>query len=424
LAAKQLFGWRVSGDFHYDEPRRFIMLFRGNPVSDSRVDKLAQVLVRYSTAVQPGNVVSLTGPPPAEPLMVALYREVLRAGGYPVVFMVPETCTEILYRHGNAGQLAFIDRLQTWEVRRADVCIHLVTGDQRGGQAAMAVGKRALHQQARRPLLDRFLRRAGEKSLRWLAVQVPSGAAARGAGLALADFEDLVYRAGRLDREDPVAAWHAVSQKQARLMACLQQGKDLRLMTPSGTDLRLGITGRAWINGDGRQNFPDGEVFTAPLEHATEGLIFFDFPALHGGQVAERIRLMFRAGRVVNASAAHGEEFLRAMLRQDAGASILGEVGLGCNYTLTRPTGQTLLDEKIGGTCHVALGRADPATGGQNQSALHWDLICDLRQGGQVELDGRVIASEGRFVASDWPQPEAGLGELPDAAFPPVQAGD
>jgi aminopeptidase len=375
-------------------------------MAEGQIDRLAQVLVRYSTSVQPGNVVSLHGPPPAEPLLVALYREVLRAGGHPVVLMAPEACTEALYRHGSASQLAFVHRLEAWEVEQADVCIHLLAGNQFTAGFLPAPGKQAIHKGARRPLRDRFLRRVAEKSLRWLAAAFPSTSAARAAGMTLAAYEDLVFRACMLNCEDPVAAWRLLADRQRRLIDVLERGRTLRLVTAAGTDLRLGIAGRNWVNGAGRDNFPDGEVFTGPIEDATEGVIHFDFPGCHGGRAVEGIRLAFRAGRVVQARAARGEDYLQALLDQDAGASVLGEVALGCNYALERYTGNPLLDEKIGGTCHVALGASYPASGGKNESALHWDLVCDLRQGGRVELDRKDISRNGRFLATDWPHAE------------------
>jgi aminopeptidase len=383
-----------------------IYLSRGTFMAEGQIDKLAQVLVHYSTAVQPGNVVSLHGPPPTEPLLVALYREVLRAGGHPVVLMVPEACTETLYRHGSAAQLAFIPRLEAWEVEQADVCLHLMAGNQLPAGSPPAPAKQAIHQGARRPLRDLFLRRAAEKSLRWLAAAFPSASAARSAGMTRTAYEELVFRAGMLDREDPVAAWRLLADRQRRLIDILERGRTLRLVTPAGTDLRLGIVGRTWINGAGQDNFPDGEVFTGPVEDATEGIIHFDFPGSHGGRAVEGIHLVFHAGRVVQASAARGEDYLHALLDQDAGSTVLGEVALGCNYALERYTGNPFLDEKIGGTCHVALGASYPATGGRNESALHWDMVCDLRQGGRVEVDGKLISSDGRFLAADWPRAE------------------
>ncbi len=373
-------------------------------MAETRIDRLARFLVGYSTAVRPGELVSLVGPPAGEALLVALYREVLLAGGHPLVQMVPEACAELLVRHAGDAQLAFVSPLEAREVELADVRVHVLAG----GDHPPAFGdpaRLAVLQQARRPLRELFLSRAAAKSLRWLVAQFPCPAFARRAGRTPADYEDLVYRAGLLDRPDPAAAWRAQSGRQGRLLECLAAGRELHVVTPAGTDLRVGVAGRTWVNGDGRENFPDGEVFTAPVEEATEGVARFDAPPMPGGRDVREVRLVFRAGRVVDASAGRGEDFLIALLDQDAGARVLGEIALGCNYALPGPTRNPLLDEKIGGTFHIALGAAHPASGGRNRSVLHWDLVGDLRPGGRVELDGRPVSVGGRFCSADWPQP-------------------
>jgi aminopeptidase len=374
-------------------------------VRDPRIDQLAQVLVRYSTAVRPGQVISLVGPPPAEALIVALYREVLHAGGHPVVVMSPEACTEMLYRHASPEQLAFVNPLEAREVEAVDVTIHVLAPENTRALTGTDPAQQAVHKMARRPLMDQFLRRAAEKSLRWVVTQFPCHASAQDADMSLADYEDFVFQAGLLHRPDPEAAWRRLSEQQARLADFLNTVRELRLVTPAGTDVRLGVQGRTWINCDGHENFPDGEVFTGPVEDATEGIVRFDFPAVHGGREVDGVRLVFRAGRVVEAAADKGEDFLFRMLDQDEGARVLGEAALGCNYGITRHTRNTLFDEKIGGTFHLALGASYPESGGKNQSALHWDMVGDLRQGGRVEADNRLVVESGRFLDRDWPRP-------------------
>jgi aminopeptidase len=372
---------------------------------DPRLDKLAEVLVRYSTDVRRGELVSLHGPIPAEPLIVALYRQVLRAGGHPVIYMAPEVCAQILLQEGNAEQLSFFNPLDLREVEAVDVAIHVRAPENTRALTNINPSKQAVQSKARRPAMEIFLRRAAEQSLRWVATQLPCQASAQEAEMSLADYEDFVFGAGMLDRPDPAAAWQTLSERQAQVVRFLSGVRELRFQTLNGTDVRVGTEGRTWVNCDGRENFPDGEVFTGPIEDATEGVVRFDFPAVHGGREVQGVRLTFRGGRVVDASAAKGEEFLLRMLDQDPGGRVLGEVAVGCNYAITRHTRNTLFDEKIGGTFHLALGAAYPETGGKNQSALHWDMVCDLRQGGRIEADGRLISENGRFLNGDWPQP-------------------
>lgn len=374
---------------------------------DPRVDQLAKVLVRYSTGVRRGELVSLHGPVLAEPLLLSLYREVLRAGGHPTVTMAPEGCSRILLQQGSPEQLSFLNPLDLREVEAVDVAIHVLASENTRALSQIDPNQQALRSKARRPIMEIFLRRSAEQSLRWVASQLPCQASAQEADMSLDEYEDFVFGAGMLDGADPTAAWRTLSERQARVVNFLHGVRELRFFTPNGTDLRVGTAGRHWVNCDGHENFPDGEVFTGPIEDATQGTVCFDFPAVHGGREVQGVRMVFRAGRVVEASAAKGEEFLLRMLDQDAGARVLGEVAIGCNYAITRHTRNTLFDEKIGGTFHVALGSAYPESGGKNQSGLHWDMVCDLRQGGRIEADGRVISENGRFLNSDWPQPEA-----------------
>jgi aminopeptidase len=163
-------------------------------------------------------------------------------------------------------------------------------------------------------------------------------------------------------------------------------------------DLVIRVGGRRWKNAAGEHNFPDGEVFTAPLETATRGRVTFSFPALYGGREVEGITLTFAEGRVVEATAAKGADLLQAMLDLDAGARVLGEFAFGTNYGIARFTRNILFDEKIGGTVHLALGAAYPETGGTNRSGLHWDMICDLRSDSEVRADGEVIYRNGKFL--------------------------
>jgi aminopeptidase len=377
-------------------------------MQDLRLDKLAEVLVHYSTGVRRGELVSLLGPPLAETLVVALYREVLRAGGHPIVHLAPEACLEILLRSGHTEQLAFQNPLELHEIESVDVSIHVLGTENSRALTNVDPARQALRSTARKAFMDTFLRRAADKSLRWVATQFPCQAAAQEAEMSLAGYEEFVFGAGMLDRAEPAAAWRTLSLRQARVVDFLQKVGQLRFVTAGGTDLHVGVAGRTWINCDGHENFPDGEVFTGPIEDATEGVVCFDFPAVHGGREVNGVRLRFLAGRVVEASAVKGEAFLVSMLDQDSGARVLGEVAIGCNYAIKRHTRNTLFDEKIGGTFHVALGAAYPESGGKNQSGLHWDMVCDLRCGGRIEADGQVISNHGRFLNRDWPQQNIG----------------
>jgi aminopeptidase len=216
--------------------------------------------------------------------------------------------------------------------------------------------------------------------------------------MSLAEYEDFVFASCHVHEEDAAAHWRAVAvdlEARARELAAV---RELRIVGPD-TDLRLGVDSRVWLAADGHYNLPDGEVFTSPIETETEGEIRYTFPAIYHGREVEDVRLRFEEGRVVAAEAAHGGDYLRSLLDMDDGARILGEVAFGLNYEIDRFTRNILFDEKIGGTMHLALGSGFPQTGGRNTSGLHWDMICDLRDEGEVYADGELVWKDGRFLA-------------------------
>lgn len=240
--------------------------------------------------------------------------------------------------------------------------------------------------------------RAAEGTLRWNGTQFPTQAAAQDAEMSLAEYEDFVFGAGMLNHPDPVGAWKRLSERQQRLVDLLNGKKDYHVVAANGTDVRLSIAGQTWVNCDGHENFPDGEVFSGPVLDSVNGQINFSFPAVHLGREVQDVKLTFRDGKVVDAQASKGLEFLIAMLDMDSGSRFLGECAIGTNYSITQYTRNTLFDEKIGGTVHFALGSGYPETGNKNESGLHWDMVVDLRTGGYVEVDGQKISVDGEFT--------------------------
>jgi aminopeptidase len=235
---------------------------------------------------------------------------------------------------------------------------------------------------------------------RWCSTLWPTDALAQQAGMSLDDFSAFVERALFLDRPDPVGGWRELGAFQDRLIGKLKPAGELRIEA-EGTDLTLSVKGRTWINSDGRRNMPSGEVFTGPLETSANGRIRFAVPSSPAGVEVAGVELTFREGEVVDARAERGEDYLRHALATDEGAKRLGEIGIGTNYGIDRPIGAILFDEKIGGTVHLALGRSYPESGGKNVSAVHWDLICDLRAGGRLTADGQVVQEDGRYRQLD-----------------------
>ncbi len=376
---------------------------------DPRLEKLADVIVNYSTGVKPGDLVRLTAPTVAEPLLVELFRKVVAAGGHPMARTSPDELSEILLKTGNDEQLKFVNPVAQFEVDQIDVSIVVWAEENTRALTNVDAKRMGLSQAARKPILDKFLARAAGGSLRWCGLPFPNHAAAQDAEMSLSEYEDFVFTAGLLDQPDPVAAWRAVSERQQRLVDFLNErsllGGDYRVVAANGTDVRLSVAGRRWINCDGHHNFPDGEVFTGPVVDSVNGTIHFSFPAVHHGREVDDVRLTFKDGKVVDASASKGEAFLISMLDMDAGSRLLGECAIGTNYNIKQYTRSTLFDEKIGGTVHFALGAGYPETGNTNQSGLHWDMVVDLRQGGRIEIDGVTFNVDGRFTNGGYPRP-------------------
>ncbi len=317
--------------------------------------------------------------------------------------MTSDAMDEAYYRLASDEQLKYVSPVSQFLVEKIDVSIGIWADENTKAMTNVDPKKQAMAAQARRPISKRFLERAAKGELHWVGTQYPTQASAQDAEMSLREYEEFVFNGGLLHLPDPIAAWKEISQRQQRLVDHLNKTKEVRVIGKD-TDLRLGVAGRTWINCDGHENFPDGEVFTGPIEDAVNGTIRYSFPAVHHGRECHDIVLTFKDGKVVDARASKGQDFLIAMLDQDAGARILGEFAIGTNFGITRYTKNTLFDEKIGGTCHAALGAAYPETGGKNDSGLHWDMVCDLRQPGcRIEVDGKTILEEGKFTNASWP---------------------
>ncbi|NNM85765.1 MAG: aminopeptidase [Phycisphaerales bacterium] len=373
---------------------------------DQRLDKLASVLVNYSAGVKPGDLVRISGEAVGLPLAEAIYEHVLVAGGNPFVSLLSDAMEEAFYRVASQQQLEYVSPISQFIVENINVSIGLWADENTKSMTHVDPKKQAAAAQARKPISRRFLERAAKGELRWVGTQFPTQASAQDAEMSLREYEDFVFSGGLLHLPDPVAAWKRISETQQRLVDFLDHAKEVRVVGRD-TDLRLGVQGRKWINCCGHENFPDGEVFTGPIEDAVNGRIRYSFPAVHHGRECHDIELVFKNGKVVDAKASKGQDFLLAMIEQDVGAKTLGEFAIGTNFSIQQYTKNTLFDEKIGGTCHAALGAAYPETGGKNDSGLHWDMVCDLRHPGcRIEVDGQTILEAGRFVRPEWPKPD------------------
>jgi aminopeptidase len=364
--------------------------------TNNRVQRLAQLLVGYCADVIPGDKVGILGNVNAEALMLAILEETLVKGAHPIVrpFLRHEFPSR--YRLANDEQLGFLWPVDTWLHDNLDV-MFLIHGHNNTRQLSGVPPERfAVAGRADGTLLATRLRRSAAGSLRWTVAPYPTEAKAQEANMSLPDYEDFLYAACKVESPDPIAEWHKLSALNQELIARLAGGRRLSVVAP-GTQLNMDIGGRSFVSGDGRTNMPDGEIYSAPVETGSTGHITFNSPLVHEGQVISGIRLEFQHGRVVHATAQSNQARLEALLETDDGARVIGEIGIGTNFAITRLSGSALFDEKIGGTVHIALGASLPGTGGKNASDVHCDLVCDLREHGELLLDDRPILSKGRF---------------------------
>jgi len=366
-------------------------------MKDSRVEALAQILVRYSTKVQKGDVCVIQGTTTGEPLIQAVYEEVLRAGGLPVMQLTTEEAQAAFFELASDEQLDWVQPPAEWTAEHADVRIVVMADANPRALSNADPAKQARASRARRKIMETSMRRAAEGEHRWSLTLFPTHAYAGEAGMSLSAYERFFYDACLATDADPVTAWQRASDEVIRLSEWIDGREEVHITGPD-TDIKLNVAGRKWVPCVGTHNMPDGEFFTGPVEDGVDGHIAFSFPAAYGGREVSGVRFRFEAGRVVDASADRGEDFLIEMLDTDEGSRTLGELGIGTNYGITTGTKEILLDEKIGGTVHMAIGASYPETGGINKSAVHWDMVCDLRSGGSITVDGVELQSDGRFV--------------------------
>lgn len=366
-------------------------------MADPRLEKWAQALVGYSVDVQPGQTVAITGGVAATSLLREIARVVTARGGHAVMLPTVEGVASDLLLEGSDEQLQYLSPLERWMRTEADVVINVRAETNTRRMSAVDPARQRLYTAARNELTEAYMRRAATGKLDWTLTLYPTDAYAQDADMDTEAYTDFVLRACKLDRDDPVVAWQELREQQQRLIDWLDGKREVHMTGPD-TDLKLSIEGRTWINSDGRRNFPSGEIFTGPVEDSVNGHIRFSFPVVTAGRQIEDIRLRFENGKVIDATAARNEEYLVQTLDTDAGARYLGEFAFGTNFDIQQFTKNILFDEKIGGTVHMAVGRGYPETGSKNESAIHWDMICDLRQGGQITVDGEIFQKGGRFV--------------------------
>lgn len=364
---------------------------------DPRIDNLANILVNYSTKVQPGEWVGVLGDVAALPLVRAVYAEVIKAGGNPSLMLTDEALTREFARSANDDQMQWLDPALSLYYDRADVYIRCTAYPNTRAMTNVDARRIQKIQNARRPWTETRMRRAAEGTMKWVGTMFPTEGSAQEAGMSLEEYEDFVFSATFANKSDPVGEWMKLGDMQQKKIDWLKGKKDVRLKGPN-IDLELSIDGRVFINACGSRNMPDGEIFTGPVEESVNGWFQASFPSIVQGRAVEGVELKFLDGKVINARAGKNEDLLYAMLDADARSRYLGEFAFGTNFGIDKFTGSILFDEKIGGTVHFAIGAGYPDTGSVNKSSVHWDMICDMRKDSEVYVDGELFYKDGQFM--------------------------
>ncbi|OQY42547.1 MAG: aminopeptidase [Anaerolineaceae bacterium 4572_78] len=364
---------------------------------DSRIKKLANILVNYSIKVKPDDwVCILTQDVVALPLVGEIVQHITQAGGHADYYIESEDIQEIILRESHDDQLKWISPVDKMVIEGADAIITIIASSNTRALTGITPKKQQRRQLARNKIFETFMERMATGELRWVATQYPCNAYAQEADMSLQDFEDFVYSATFADQPDPVKCWQNIHDEQQRFVEWLKGKKEIVVRGPN-VDITLSIEGRTFLNADGTRNIPSGEIYTSPVEDSVNGWIKFTYPAIWAGREVKGVEFTFEHGKIIDAKAKKNEDFLLSQLDTDAGSRYLGEFAIGTNYGIKRFTKSILYDEKIAGTIHVAIGKGFPEIGGRNESVVHWDFICDMRQDSEILVDGELFYKNGEF---------------------------
>jgi len=369
----------------------------GVNLGDIRLNKLAKLLVNYSAEVKPSDFVLVSCDEVAEPWLQEVVKEAVLAGAHVETILTSHLVKDIKLKYSTDKQLTQENYIMKYALEKATVWLSAWGTKNTKSNSSVSEERLKLSAKGAESWRKIYSEKVGNGSLRWCGTQYPTFADAQEASMSLSDYEDFVYGAGLLDAEDPVSEWKKISKDQERWVEYLDNKNELHIIS-KGTDIKVNVSGRKWINCDGKENFPDGEIFTSPVESGVDGYITFSFPGIYMGREIEEIKLTVKDGKVIESSAKKGEKLLKTLLEFDDGSYRFGEVAIGTNYNIKKFTKNMLFDEKIGGTIHMAIGDSMPEAGGKNRSNIHWDMLCDMREEGKIYADGELFYQNGNFI--------------------------
>lgn len=362
----------------------------------SPIDKMADVLINYSLEIQPHEKIAIWSTSEANELNLALYKEAILAGAYPVIICDVPGWDEIFFKYSNEEQLAYQEDYYLFIVNHFDVILNIGADANTKRLSNINPNNFKLAANANQKINERWHERATNKELRWCYTTFPTKAYAQEAEMGTLEYKEFVYNACKLNQSSPSKSWEEDSKRQNELSNWLK-GKDKVELKGPDIDLKMSVKDRIFIVAAGKNNFPDGEIYCSPVENSANGWVKFSYPAIVNGQEIQELELWFENGKVVKHKASKGEELFTEVLKTDDGASILGELGIGTNYNIKRFTKNMLYDEKIGGTIHLAIGNGFPDSGGENESSIHIDMVCNMKES-EMLVDGELFYKDGEFV--------------------------
>lgn len=353
---------------------------------DQRWQEVAKILVNYSTEVKRGEKVLITMMElDTYPLAIAVYSQVVKAGGQPHIEFQSSSIDRSLLLYGSSEQISAIPEMHEIGMRWADVYIGL-----RGSSNPYEFSGIGSEKIAARKKAFGHISSLRIEHTRWVLSKIPNEALAQQAKMSYDEIMDFYFDATLKNWEEEVKNYDEIKK-------VFQKGDTVKIIGKE-TVLQFSTKGRNYITGSGKRNMPDGEIFTAPVDDSMEGKIYFEFPGVYAGKFIKDIRLEFSKGKIIKATASENEDLLKSIISID-GADRVGEFGVGTNFGINRFIGDLLFDEKIGGTIHLALGWAYSECNGKNKSSIHWDIVKDLRKEGEILLDGHSVFKNGAFLS-------------------------
>lgn len=360
--------------------------------------KMAELAVKHSVEVKEGDRVAIMGPALAKELFQAVYVEVLKAGGHPLVVADLEGMDELLYTYASDKQLEYVDPVLKVMIEEFD-CLINIRADYNAKKLSSIEPKKIAKKRkspANKEIMKIYMERDSKGELHWVIIPYPCNALAQEAEMDIFSYTEFIRKALLLDKEDPIQEWRNIEKEQDNTIEHLDDVENIEVIGED-TKLNFSVKGRNWINSCGHRNLPDGEIHTAPLEDSVEGHIRFTYPGIYSGKEIRNIYLKFEEGKVIEATAEKGQDLLDQLLSIE-NADRIGEFAIATNFGINKFTKNMLFDEKMGGTIHCALGAGYPRSGSKNQSSIHWDILKDMKiPGSKILADGKLIYEEGEW---------------------------